>query len=58
MKVVPIMADFHDRSAVVIGAGKVATRRIRWLLDAGARVTVVGPPSPPHPSGSGRTQAC
>ncbi|MFD1409976.1 bifunctional precorrin-2 dehydrogenase/sirohydrochlorin ferrochelatase [Kroppenstedtia eburnea] len=43
MKVVPIMADFHDRSAVVIGAGKVATRRIRWLLDAGARVTVVAP---------------
>lgn len=40
---VPIMVDFHDRSAVVFGAGRVATRRIHWLLDAGARVTVVAP---------------
>ncbi|PTX63238.1 precorrin-2 dehydrogenase/sirohydrochlorin ferrochelatase [Melghirimyces profundicolus] len=39
----PIMLNLHGRPAVVIGAGKVAARRSRWLLEAGARVTVVAP---------------
>lgn len=43
MNPVPIMADFRGRPAVVVGAGGVATRRIHWLLEAGARVTVVAP---------------
>lgn len=43
MNPVPIMADFRGRPAVVVGAGGVATRRIRWLLEAGAQVTVVAP---------------
>src|SRR5688572_5929307 len=39
----PIFLDLRDRPVVVIGAGKVALRKTRGLLEAGARVTVVAP---------------
>jgi precorrin-2 dehydrogenase / sirohydrochlorin ferrochelatase len=39
----PIYLDLADKPVTVIGAGKVGMRKIRGLLDAGARVTVVSP---------------
>jgi uroporphyrin-III C-methyltransferase/precorrin-2 dehydrogenase/sirohydrochlorin ferrochelatase len=37
----PIFVDLNDRPCVVIGGGEVAARKVRSLLNAGARVTVV-----------------
>jgi len=37
----PIFLDLRDRPVLVVGAGKVALRKTRGLLEAGARVTVV-----------------
>jgi siroheme synthase-like protein len=39
----PIYLDLRDRPVLVVGAGKVALRKTKGLLDAGARVTVVAP---------------
>ena len=39
----PIFLDLKDRHVLVVGAGKVALRKTRGLLEAGARVTVVAP---------------
>jgi precorrin-2 dehydrogenase/sirohydrochlorin ferrochelatase len=39
----PIFLDLKDRPVLVVGAGKVALRKVKGLLDAGARVTVVAP---------------
>jgi precorrin-2 dehydrogenase len=39
----PIALDLAGRPCLVIGGGVVAERKTRGLLDAGARVTVVGP---------------
>ena len=39
----PLFLDLTNQSAVVIGAGSVATRKIRTLLRAGAAVTVISP---------------
>jgi hydroxymethylbilane synthase len=41
--VYPIALDLHGRAVVVVGGGAVAARKLRGLLDAGARVTVVAP---------------
>lgn len=38
-----IFLDLKDRSILVVGAGKVALRKTKGLLEAGARVTVVAP---------------
>jgi uroporphyrin-III C-methyltransferase/precorrin-2 dehydrogenase/sirohydrochlorin ferrochelatase len=35
--------DFRDKRVVVAGGGTVATRRVRRMVDYGARVTVVAP---------------
>jgi siroheme synthase-like protein len=43
MKYYPIFLDLKDRPVLVVGAGKVALRKTRGLLEAGARVTVVAP---------------
>jgi siroheme synthase-like protein len=43
LKHYPIFLDLKDRPVLVVGAGKVALRKTRGLLDAGARVTVVAP---------------
>ncbi len=37
------MLDLYGKDAVVIGGGKVANRKIRSLVEAGASVTVVSP---------------
>ncbi len=41
----PLFLDLADRPVVVIGAGSVAARKIRTLLAAKARVTVISPES-------------
>ena len=43
MKHYPIFLDLKDRPVLVVGAGKVALRKARSLVEAGARVTVVAP---------------
>ncbi len=43
LKHYPIFLDLKDRAVLVVGAGKVALRKVRGLLEAGARVTVVAP---------------
>jgi siroheme synthase-like protein len=39
----PIFLDLKDRAVLVVGAGKVALRKTKGLLEAGARVIVVAP---------------
>jgi siroheme synthase-like protein len=43
LKHYPIFLDLKDRPVLVVGAGRVALRKTRGLLEAGARVTVVAP---------------
>jgi uroporphyrin-III C-methyltransferase/precorrin-2 dehydrogenase/sirohydrochlorin ferrochelatase len=39
----PLTLDLHGRRVVVVGGGPVAARRVRGLVEAGARVDVVAP---------------
>jgi precorrin-2 dehydrogenase / sirohydrochlorin ferrochelatase len=39
----PIFLDLKDRPVLVVGAGKIALRKAKGLVEAGARVTVVAP---------------
>lgn len=39
----PVCLNLKDKPCLVVGAGKVAGRKVRSLLEAGARVTVVSP---------------
>jgi len=39
----PIFLSLKDRQVLVVGAGNVALRKTKGLLEAGARVTVVAP---------------
>jgi uroporphyrin-III C-methyltransferase/precorrin-2 dehydrogenase/sirohydrochlorin ferrochelatase len=39
----PLLLDVTAKPVVVVGAGPVATRRARALVDAGAAVTVIAP---------------
>src|SRR5436305_12516106 len=48
MRHYPVFLDLQDRPVLVVGAGKVALRKTKGLLDAGARVTVVAPESLPE----------
>ncbi|HUI07961.1 MAG TPA: bifunctional precorrin-2 dehydrogenase/sirohydrochlorin ferrochelatase [Verrucomicrobiae bacterium] len=43
----PLFLDLTGQPVVVVGAGRVATRKIRSLLAAGARVTVASPTATP-----------
>jgi len=42
MKYYPLYMDLEGRKCLVVGAGAVAARKVRALLECGARVTVVG----------------
>ena len=44
----PIFLDLKDRPVLVVGAGKVALRKTKGLLEAGARITVVAPECEPE----------
>jgi siroheme synthase-like protein len=39
----PVFLDLQGKEVLVVGAGKVALRKVRGLLEAGARVKVVSP---------------
>jgi siroheme synthase-like protein len=43
----PIFLDLAGKSVLVVGAGKVALRKTKGLLEAGAKVTVVAPAAEP-----------
>ena len=43
MQHLPLHADLKNRPCLVVGGGPVAEKRVRQLLDAGARVTVLAP---------------
>jgi uroporphyrin-III C-methyltransferase/precorrin-2 dehydrogenase/sirohydrochlorin ferrochelatase len=43
MDYLPVFLKLEGRSAVVVGGGEVALRKVEWLLKAGARVTVIAP---------------
>ena len=47
----PLFFDLTNQPVVVVGAGKVASRKIRALLAAGARVTVISPKAEPALAG-------
>ncbi|MCL5744029.1 MAG: bifunctional precorrin-2 dehydrogenase/sirohydrochlorin ferrochelatase [Acidobacteria bacterium] len=43
MRYYPVFLDLKDKPVLVAGAGKVALRKAKGLVEAGARVTVVAP---------------
>jgi precorrin-2 dehydrogenase/sirohydrochlorin ferrochelatase len=43
MELYPLFLDIENRDVLVIGGGEVAERKVKGLLAAGARVTVVAP---------------
>jgi len=43
MKYFPVYLDIRNKTAVIVGGGKVAERKCRSLLDAGALVRVISP---------------
>ena len=43
MSAYPLLLELAGRQVVVVGGGPVAARRVRGLVDAGARVSVVAP---------------
>jgi siroheme synthase-like protein len=48
MRHYPVFLDLKDRPVLVVGAGPIALRKTRGLLEAGARVTVVAPEALPE----------
>ncbi|ACL05124.1 siroheme synthase [Desulfatibacillum aliphaticivorans] len=43
MRYYPVMLDVTDKKCVVIGGGAVGARKVKTLLECGARVTVISP---------------
>ncbi len=48
LKHYPVFLDLRDRPVLVVGAGKIALRKTRGLVEAGARITVVAPECEPE----------
>lgn len=48
VKPYPLMMNLENKPVVVVGGGRVAERKIRGLLDCGARVVVISPEVVPH----------
>lgn len=51
MRLYPIFMDLRGRDCVVVGGGRVATRKVRDLLEAGAQVRVIAPSVTPELAG-------
>jgi precorrin-2 dehydrogenase/sirohydrochlorin ferrochelatase len=47
MRYYPVYLDLQGRQVLVVGAGAVGSRKVKTLLQAGARVTVVSPRATP-----------
>ncbi|OPZ84190.1 MAG: Siroheme synthase [bacterium ADurb.Bin429] len=45
----PIFLDLREKRCLVVGAGKIALRKVESLLEAGAEVVVVAPDGVPMP---------
>jgi precorrin-2 dehydrogenase/sirohydrochlorin ferrochelatase len=43
LKHYPVMLDISEKPVIVVGGGKVASRKVMRLLECGARVTVISP---------------
>ena len=43
MKYYPVCLDIRNRDCLVVGGGAVASRKVKTLLESGAKVTVVSP---------------
>ena len=43
MKYYPVFLDIADKKCVVVGGGEVAARKVKRLIDCGAKVSVVSP---------------
>ena len=43
MKYYPIFLDIRDKKCVIVGGGEVAVRKVKRLLDCGAKVFVISP---------------
>jgi precorrin-2 dehydrogenase/sirohydrochlorin ferrochelatase len=48
MRYYPVHLDINDRNCLVVGGGGVGTRKVKTLLDCGARVTLVSPKVSPQ----------
>lgn len=48
MKPYPVMMNLVGKRVLVVGGGRVATRKVRGLLESGAAVTVVSPELDPE----------
>lgn len=48
MQYYPVNLDVKDRNCLVVGGGRVGTRKVRTLLECGARVTVISPEATPE----------
>jgi len=48
MKYYPVHLDIQNRNCLVVGGGGVGTRKVKTLLDCGARVTLVSPKVSPQ----------
>ncbi|MTT30966.1 NAD(P)-binding protein [Terrilactibacillus sp. BCM23-1] len=43
MSLIPVMVDLNRRHVVIVGGGKIATRKMKLLKETGARITIVSP---------------
>jgi len=43
LKYYPVFFDIADKKCVVVGGGEVASRKVKRLLDCGAKVSVISP---------------
>lgn len=48
MQYYPVNLDVKNRNCLVVGGGRVGTRKVRTLLECGARVTVISPEATPE----------
>jgi siroheme synthase-like protein len=55
MRTYPVMLNLTGRRVVVVGSGPVAMRKVRGLLAAGARVTLIAPQPPANTPSEGVT---